>query len=44
MFHIYNGLEDAIELLHTEDKEDFLKYVRSETEFHPLSIFIIKIF
>ena len=42
MFHIYNGLEDAIELLHKEDKEDFLKYVRSETEFHPLSIFIIK--
>ena len=42
MFHIYNGLEDAITYLNKNDRDDFLKYVKSETKIYPLSIFIIK--
>ena len=42
MFHIYKGLEKSIVYLNKEDRSDFLKYVKSETKFFPLSIFIIK--
>ena len=42
IFHLYDGLENSIKFLNSNDKEDFLKYVRSETKFFPLSIFILK--
>ena len=42
IFHLYDGLENSIKFLNRNDKEDFLKYVRSETKFFPLSIFILK--
>ena len=43
MFHIKNGLINAINLMDIEDRNDFLKYVTTKTNFFPLSIFIIKI-
>ena len=43
MFHIKNGLINAINLMDSEDRNDFLKYVKTKTNFFPLSIFIIKI-
>ncbi len=42
MFHIYNGLINSCKLLNINDKDDFLKYVKTETEYFPLSIFIVK--
>jgi len=42
MFHIQDGLKNAIKFLNEEDREDFLNYVKSKTEFFPLSIFILK--
>ena len=42
MFHIQDGLKNAIKFLNNEDREDFLNYVKSKTEFYPLSIFILK--
>ena len=35
-------IKSLIDILNSNDKEDFLKYVRSETKFFPLSIFILK--
>ena len=42
MFHVQDGLKNAIKFLNKEDREDFLNYVKSKTEFYPLSIFILK--
>lgn len=43
MFHIKNGLTNAINLLDNNERDDFLKYVNTKTNFHPLSIFVLKI-
>ena len=43
MFHVKNGLVDSIKLLNKRDREDFLKYVENQTNFFPLSIFIMKV-
>ena len=42
MFHTYNGLINSCKLLNMNDRDDFLKYVNTKTEYFPLSIFIIK--
>ena len=42
IFHIYNGLIDAANLLDDVDKKDFLKYIKTKNEFFPLSIFILR--
>ncbi len=42
IFHIHNGLVNACKLLNTSDRVDFLKYINDKTEYHPLSIFVIK--
>ena len=42
MFHIYDGLIKACNLLNKNDKEDFLKYIKTENKLYPLSIFILK--
>ena len=42
MFHINNGLINSCKLLNINDKDDFLDYVNTKTEYFPLSIFIIK--
>jgi len=42
MFHIHNGLIDSCKLLDKKNKDNFLNYVITKTEYYPLSIFIIK--
>lgn len=42
MFHIRNGLIEAIKLVEEKDRDDFLDYVQKKTEFFPLSIFVLK--
>jgi len=42
MFHINNGLVNACKLMNTNDRDDFLNYVKTKNEYFPLSIFIIK--
>ena len=42
MFHIHNGLINSCNFLNNNDKDDFLKYVNTKTEYFPLSIFIMK--
>ena len=42
MFHIYDGLIRSGQLLDKKNKSKFLDYIKKRTEFHPLSIFIIK--
>ena len=42
LFHIHNGLINACKLLNINDRDDFLKYVNTKTEYFPLSIFIMK--
>jgi len=42
LFHGYNLLNRATELLDEEDKETFRKYINTEYSFYPLQIFIIK--
>ena len=42
MFHIYNGLINSCKLMNINDRDDFLEYVNTKTEYFPLSIFIIK--
>ena len=42
MFHIYDGLINSCKLLNINDRNDFLNYVNTKTEYFPLSIFIIK--
>ncbi len=43
MFHVKNGLVDSIKLLNKKDRLDFLNYVKTQTNFFPLSIFIMKV-
>ena len=43
MFHLYQGLEKATEVMNDEFKNDFLNYIHTQTElFSPFSIFILK--
>ena len=42
MFHEYQVLEKASNLLNNDDKDDFLNYINSKTEFYPCTIFISK--
>lgn len=42
IFHKYQILEKASNLLDNDDRDDFLKYINSKTEFHPCTIFISK--
>ena len=42
MFHIYDGLNKAAALLKKKDRNDFLKYINTETSYYPFSIFILK--
>ena len=42
MHHGYGNLFKAINLLDSNDKDDFLKYVRSNTKFNPNIMFIAK--
>ena len=42
MFHIFNGLEKASDLLSEKEKINFKKYINSETKYYPFSLFILK--
>ena len=42
LFHGYNLLNRATELLDEEDKESFRNYINNEYSFYPLQIFITK--
>ncbi len=42
MFHIHNGLINSCKFLNNNDRDDFLEYVNTKTEYFPLSIFIMK--
>ena len=42
MFHIRNGLIDAIKLLDDKDRDDFLNYVQQKTEFFSFKYICIK--
>ena len=42
MFHIYNGLKNAASCLKKNERQSFIKYVNTETEYYPFSIFILK--
>ena len=42
MFHIYNGLKIASNVMNKQYKDDFLNYVNTETKYYPFSIFILK--
>ncbi len=42
IFHIHNGLIKASNFINKTEKQDFLDYIKNNTEFFPLSIFIIK--
>ena len=42
MFHIHNGLINSCKFLNNNDRDDFLRYIKTKTEYFPLSIFIIK--
>lgn len=42
MFHIYDGLKKASNLMKKNEKQKFLNYINSETEYYPFSIFILK--
>ena len=42
LFHKYQVIEKASLLLNMDDRDDFLKYINSKTEFYPLQMFISK--
>jgi len=43
MFHLHDGLKKAASVMNTKQKNDFLSFVKTETElFSPYSIFILK--
>ncbi len=42
LFHGYDLITKASELLNDNDKEDFKKYINIENSFYPLQIFVVK--
>jgi hypothetical protein len=42
MFHKYNGLKKAASVLRNGERDEFLKYINTKTEYFPFSIFILK--
>ncbi len=42
MFHIYNGLNKASNVMSKIERKKFLEYINNETEYFPFSIFILK--
>lgn len=40
IFHKYQTIERAANLLNIDDRDDFLKYINLKTEFYPLQMFI----
>tara|TARA_B100000073_G_scaffold339346_1_gene337651 strand:- start:986 stop:1798 length:813 start_codon:yes stop_codon:yes gene_type:complete len=42
LFHGYNLISKASELLNSNDKEDFINYINTKNSFYPLQIFVVK--